>query len=414
MLTNDQTKPVAAAPLVRARENRLLGGVAAGLAERLEVDPFFVRAAFVALAGAGGAGLLLYAVLWVVMAEPEGTASAAPAGVVRTGPGDGQRALALGLVVAGSLLLLRGVGLWFGDALVWPLALASAGSAVIWSRGDQGNRSRWIKLAGLPEDPATTVLGESSSRARVIAGGVLVLVGMVSVLAANASLDAAAEVLLAVLVTFAGASLLLGPWILRLGKQVGDERRERIRSEERSDMAAHLHDSVLQTLALIQRSADPREMATLARSQERELRAWLYRPIGGGAGPDAMSTALEEAAGRIEQLHHVKVDVVVVGDGPLDNRSRALVQAVGEAVSNAALHSGAPVVSVYVEGTDDSWNAYVSDQGKGFVVEDVPSDRRGIADSIVGRVQRHGGTATITSTPGEGTEVHLRVARDRR
>jgi len=410
MLTQDR----AAAPLIRARENRLLGGVAGGLADRLDVDPVFLRAAFVALSAAGGAGLLLYAVLWVVMPEPPAPAVAGDRAQPRSAEGDAQRAFAVGLVVAGTLFLLREVGLWLGDALVWPVALASAGSAVIWSRGDQTERSRWIKLAGLPADRVTGVLGESSSRPRVIAGGVLVLVGMVSALAANASLDAAAEVLFAVLVTFAGAGLLLGPWILRLAKQVGDERRERIRSEERSDMAAHLHDSVLQTLALIQRSADPREMATLARSQERELRAWLYRSLGRSAGTDAMSTALDDLAGRIERLHHVKVDAVVVGDAPLDLRSRALVQAVGEAVANAALHAGAPVVSVYVEGTDDSWDAYVSDQGKGFVVEDVSADRRGIADSIVGRVQRHGGTATLTSTPGEGTEVHLRVARERR
>jgi len=431
MLTEDHTKPDLAKrdlakpdlarpnpaqgparSLVRGRENRLLGGVAGGLADRLDVDPVFVRAAFVALSCAGGAGLMLYAVLWVVMVEPEVPSPSASTREPRSSQGNAQRAVGFAFIVAGALLLLREVGLWFGDALVWPVALGSAGSAVIWSRGDQSDRSRWIRLTGLPGGPVTAVLGESSSRPRVIAGGVLVLVGMVSVLAANASLDAAAEVLLAVGVTFAGAALLLGPWILRLAKQVGDERRERIRSEERSDMAAHLHDSVLQTLALIQRAADPREMATLARSQERELRAWLYRPPGGGADSDAMSTALDDLAGRIERMHRVKVDVVVVGDGPLGPRSQALLQAAGEAIANAAIHSGAPTVSVYVEGTKDSWNAYISDEGKGFALEDVPLDRRGIADSIVGRVQRHAGTATVTSTLGEGTEVHLRVGRD--
>jgi signal transduction histidine kinase len=201
-------------------------------------------------------------------------------------------------------------------------------------------------------------------------------------------------------------ALVLGPWIARLATQVSAERSERIRSEERAVVAAHLHDSVLQTLALIQRSSDVREMSTLARAQERELRVWLYGPRS-HSEDELLSSSLEQLAGLVEQRHHVKVEVVVVGDRPVDDRSRALLGAVGEAVHNAARHSEAASVSVYVECTPEGCSAYVTDEGRGFDPDRVPADRRGITDSIVGRMERHGGTATITSEPGEGTEVHL-------
>jgi signal transduction histidine kinase len=174
-------------------------------------------------------------------------------------------------------------------------------------------------------------------------------------------------------------------------------------------MAAHLHDSVLHTLALIQRADSAPEVVALARRQERELRAWLYAPpvpLDGSLRP-----AVEAIATRVEQRHNVPVDVVVVGDAPLDARARAMVDACQEAALNAARHSGAALVSVYVEVEPDQLTGFVRDEGKGFDPERVPSDRRGIADSIRGRIHRHGGTAVITSSPGEGTEVQLRMPR---
>ena len=168
-------------------------------------------------------------------------------------------------------------------------------------------------------------------------------------------------------------------------------------------MAAHLHDSVLQTLALIQRSEDPREMTSLARVQERELRAWLYGP-GPHLDDETLGGALDALANRIEAAHRVKVDTVIVGDGPLDGAARA-------AATNSARHSGDDHVAVYVEATADAITAYVRDQGKGFDVESIPEDRRGIADSIVGRIERQGGRATISSEVGEGAEVHIEVPR---
>ncbi len=183
-------------------------------------------------------------------------------------------------------------------------------------------------------------------------------------------------------------------------------RSARIRSQERAEVAAHLHDSVLQTLALVQKRAeDPREVAALARRQERELRAWLNntRP----AGEETLASALEAAAEEVEGDHHVPIEVVTVGDGPLDERAAALVAAAREALVNASKFAGPEPISLYVEVTDERVEVFVRDRGPGFAVDEVPNDRRGVRDSIVGRMERHGGRATVHSTPGYGTEVEL-------
>ena len=177
-------------------------------------------------------------------------------------------------------------------------------------------------------------------------------------------------------------------------------------------MAAHLHDSVLQTLALIQRSRSAPDMAALARIQERDLRTWLYgRTRTSPNGQELLSAAIDGVAGRIERMHRVAVEVVVVGDAPVDDRLRAVLDAAGEAMNNAAKHSGASVVSVYVEVGPEAVNLYVRDEGTGFDSARLPPDRRGIADSIVRRMERHGGLASVASGASTGTEVHLRMPR---
>jgi signal transduction histidine kinase len=196
--------------------------------------------------------------------------------------------------------------------------------------------------------------------------------------------------------------------VVRLAGDLAAERRDRIRSEERSEMAAHLHDSVLQTLALIQRSDDPKKMVTLARSQERELRSWLYSSAQDN-GDETLSRALEAAATRVERAHDVPVEVVVVNDVPVSNGVDAVVKAASEAMHNAAKHSTAGRVSVYAEAVGGMLDVFVTDQGAGFDLDVVPDDRHGIRDSIIGRMERHGGTAAITSEAGEGTEVHLEM-----
>jgi signal transduction histidine kinase len=394
--------------IVRSRDNRVLLGVAGGLGERLGVDPILVRIAFAVLAIGGGSGVLLYLLAWGLSVEPD--AAAAPATPVRR-RANGRQAVALGMVVFGTMLLLRQMGLWFGDRIAWPVALAAAGAAVIWSRSDDRDRARWTRAgARIPGNPVEALFSGRVGLVRIVIGGVLVASGMGLALAnQGTNLAAAGNALLAMAITAAGLLLIFGPWTSRLARQLAEERRVRIRSEARAEMAAHLHDSVLHTLALIQRADSAPEVVALARRQERELRAWLYAPP---APPDgSLRPAVEAIATRVEQLHNVPVDVVVVGDAPLDERGRAMVDACQEAALNAARHSGAPLVSVYVEVEPDQLTGFVRDQGKGFDPGQVPADRRGIADSIRGRVHRHGGSATITSGPGEGTEVQLRMPR---
>ena len=203
--------------------------------------------------------------------------------------------------------------------------------------------------------------------------------------------------------------LVLGPWAWQLARERDAERAERIRTQERADLAARVHDSVLQTLALIQRTPDdPRRAATLARRQERELRAWLY-PERQPAAAGTLAEAIESAAAEIEELHGVRVEVVRTGDAALDERVRTLVLAAREAMANAARHSGADEASVFVDAGPSRIAVYVRDRGAGFDPEAVAADRRGIVESIRGRMERVGGTATIVSAPGEGTDVELEL-----
>ena len=173
-------------------------------------------------------------------------------------------------------------------------------------------------------------------------------------------------------------------------------------------MAAHLHDSVLQTLAMIQRSDDPQRMVTLARAQERDLRSWLYEPPT-ETNHGTVGEEIRAAAARVEGDFDVPIDVVLVGDRAIADPERPLVAAAAEAMANSAKHSGAPTVSVYVECTVGTIDAWISDQGNGFNVSDVPDDRKGITESINARMNRAGGEAHVTSSPGSGTEVHLRT-----
>ncbi len=203
---------------------------------------------------------------------------------------------------------------------------------------------------------------------------------------------------------------MIGPWVYRLASDLSDERAERVRTQERADVAAHLHDSVLQTLALIQKNADDGPaVARLARAQERDLRAWLY--AGESADERTIASALRGVAARVEDEYAVSVDVVAVGDDELDERLQPIVRAAGEAVTNAAKHAGTGRVDVYAEVTPAAVDVFVRDRGRGFDPAAVPADRYGVRHSIVDRMQRHGGTAEVRSAPGEGTEVRLHLSR---
>ena len=385
--------------LQRDPEDRVVAGVCAGVARQVGVDPLVVRVTTVVFALAGGVGIVLYLLAWTVSEERPPDAPAVP--ITR------RQTLAVGFIALGTLLLLRDLGLWLGDTLVLPVVLGAIGSVVIWARSDEDDRRRWTTLGDRLAGTSGT-----ASPVRILAGAILIGIGVTAILATNNALLALRSVGLAVGATLLGAGLLFGPWVARLVAELTEERRERIRSEERAEVAAHLHDSVLQTLALIQRSADqPRRMVALARSQERELRAWLYGRRDIDDEDTTLRGLLDAVLVGVESAHELDVDLVVVGDARPDDDVRALVAAIREALTNSAKHAGVTAASVYVEVEDDAVLAFVRDRGDGFAPADVDGDRRGIADSIRGRLRRHGGTATLVTAPGEGTEWELTVPR---
>ncbi len=370
----------------RSSDERVISGVAGGIGAVLGIPTTYVRAGIVTLSLAGGVGAVLYGLAWLSASQTAPTA-AIPRDL------DDRRRLGLGLMFLAALLTAHAAGLWFGDAVVWPVGLVAFGVAAIWDRSAAGIAVIDGSGAGGP------------GRLRVLSGALLMLGGFAVFITRIDAMRDLGTVVIAVAITAAGFMMVFGSWVVGLAGELARERSDRIRTEERAEVAAHLHDSVLQTLALIQRSDDPRKMVTLARSQERELRSWLYGVRGGDE--TTLDAALQTAAGKVEQTHDVPVEVVVVNDVPMTPRLEPLVSAATEAMNNAARHSGAPRVSVYAETLDGVIDVYVSDQGVGFDTSAAPPDRHGIRHSIVDRMERHGGSASIQSEPGDGTEVHL-------
>ena len=349
----------------RRADEGVIAGVCAGIARALAVDVTLVRLIFALLVLAGGAGFVLYLALWAY------SDSKPPI------------LIALLVLVAGAFLL-HAVGL--SNRSVGGAALIAGGLALTWRRGGSFQAHAAYSWAGL-------AIGG--------AGAVLLLTGG----RPSATLLAPGAV--------AGALLLIaGPWLWRLALERDAERSARIRSEERSEVAARVHDSVLQTLALIQRHAqEPRRVAAIARRQERELRGWLYgdRPLGDESA--SLIAALSGAAADVEELHGVRIELASAGGCPVDEAAGALVLAAREAMTNAAKHAGVEEIDVYLEVTDDAVSVFVRDRGAGFSRAAVPAARGGLAESIERRLERVGGRATITSAPGEGTEVELFLPR---
>lgn len=398
----------------RRRQGSVVAGVAGGVADHLGVDVFRVRLVFVVLVAAAGAGFPAYAALWLFCPiEPRGVRRDVP-------PRERQQGLALATLGVGLAFALSAVGGQLSGWVIGPLGVVLAGVALVWREADTGAPT----VDGGPPRRARWLAGRRLGLLRVLAGSLLVAAGLAAVLLGNVDLNQVQFGLLAALATLAGVVVLTIPWWLRLVRELGAERRERIRGQERADIAAHLHDSVLQTLALIQKQAgeDPagREVRRLARSQERELRAWLYGPPGGDtgratrAGDATFSVALAAAAGEVEDDYGVRVAPVVVGDAPADPDTTALVAAAREAMVNAAKHAGVDEVDVYAEVEPEAVEVYVRDRGCGFDPDAVGEDRRGLAGSVRDRMGRHGGTVRLRTAPGEGTEVGLVLPRRRR
>jgi len=364
-----------------------------------------VRIAFVVLTLAGGTGAVVYVAAWLLLPRDDGTRSLAQA-IIHERRWDVAQVLAAGSVLVGALLIVRNTGFWFSDAVVWPLLLAGVGLAVIWRQAGAAPHSTSTPTGVKSID----VRSRRGALARVVVGVALVLGGVAALLAASNAFSAIRQALVATTVIVAGLALISGPWWLRLGRDLAQERRQRIRSEERAEVAAHLHDSVLQTLALIQRNAsDPRAVVAMARRQERELRGWLWETGRPPPGGDTLGAEVARVAEEIEGSHGVSIEVVTVGDCPLDDRLRAMVGAAREAMVNAATWSGVTTVSVYGEVKGAEATVFVRDWGSGFDPSSVAPDRHGVSESIAGRMARHGGTALVRSTIGEGTEVQLRM-----
>ncbi len=388
--------------LYRSGRNRVFGGVVSGLAEHLGIDNRYsrnvLRLAFVGLTLSGGLGLVLYGAYWIVI--PLHADDSTRGRVLWRQYAAGACAAVVAMIVVSQTFSLNGFFV--------PILLATLGGALVWRQGSDNQRERWTRMS--TSSLRSTARGRTGV-IRLVSGAALVITGGVLVLHRGSSIEAITSALVVVAVVGLGFALITGPLWVGLVGDLSLERRELIRVQERADLAARVHDSVLQTLALIQRNAGtPREVARLARGQERELRTLLY---GRRTATGLLAAALNDAAGEVEDDYSVGVDAVVVGDAAMDADLDAVVQATREAMVNAAKHAGVDTLSLYAEVDPEEVVVYVRDRGRGFEPDEVPDDRHGLRGSIRDRVERHGGTALVRSAAGQGTEIELRMGRKR-
>ena len=383
----------------------MISGVAVGIAARTGLDPLIVRLIFVVLTLFGGAGIVVYAGLHLLLPDEAG----------RGAESSTVRSIVLGGLAIGASAVIRSLGLVPFSGVSIPVAVALVGGAVLW-REVRGPQTEERPPVGEVMRRLVGDTGEAMSdrqrrvrTIRLVVGVSMVIVAAVAFVAVNGSIEDVGPAVGSMAILIIGLALLAAPWLWRLASDLSAERTARIRSDERAEMAAHLHDSVLQTLTLIQRHPDRADdVARLARRQERELRSWLLdpeRPLRG-----RLSDVLRRAADQVEDDHGVTVEMVAVGDVRVDESMSMLAAAAAEAMRNAARHAGVDEISVYVEVDAADVEVFVRDRGVGFDPDAVDADRHGLSDSIVGRMQRIGGSATIRSTPGSGTEVSLRSA----
>jgi signal transduction histidine kinase len=378
-------------PLQRSAQDRLLFGVCAGVARGFGVDVVLVRLVFLALAVLGGGiGLIVYGALVLLLpSEPGPVIAWAPRS--RTAGG-------VVILLAAALAGLAIKQLTIPLKVLLPAALLTAGVALVWRQV--------ISAREADERPQLRELVRVGSGLALLGGGALLF------LLDSGNLAALSSALITAAVVATGLGLLVGPRLVRARAEADAERRERIRADERAHVAAQLHDSVLQTLALIQREDEPRRAQSLARRQERELRGWLY----GGEEPgesETLAAALRAAADEVEEHYGIAVDLVQPSDGALDEGLAALAAAAREAMTNAGRHADVAEVSVLARVGDDEASVFVRDRGQGFDLDGVAADRQGVRESIIGRMERCGGRASIVSSPGAGTEVELVLPRKR-
>ncbi|MGW1952478.1 ATP-binding protein [Streptomyces sp. NPDC001920] len=407
--------------LYRSSDGRWLGGVARGLAGHLGLPVIWVRLVFVGLFMADGLGALLYAAFWFFVPLGLGGVDAhRPSPFATETAADGRRRLvarkpdrgqivALLLMVVVAMIFVGSVDLGNGaKAYLLPAVLVGAGVALVWRQADNARRARWMEVGRRRR--TLTLL-------RAAAGVVLVTAGVSGIFVLQGSAAHLGSVLQAALAVLVGITLLAGPYLVRMTQDLSEERLMRIRAQERAEVAAHVHDSVLHTLTLIQRNAEnASEVRRLARAQERDLRTWLYKPEGTGKDeadePTDLADAVRRNAAEVEDKHGVPIEVVVVGDCPLDEKIAAQMQAAREAMVNAAKYGGeGGAVQVYAEVEGKTVFVSVRDRGPGFDLDSIPADRMGVRESIIGRMERNGGTARLRAVPGGGTEVELEMER---
>ncbi|GHJ93189.1 histidine kinase [Streptomyces sp. NE5-10] len=401
--------------LYRSADGRWLGGVARGLAGHLGLPVAWVRAVFAVLVLTEGLGLLLYAVFWIVVplgvggrAEPRPVFETTPDGRRRLRKPDRGQVLALIALATGAAIFIANLRI-DGETgrYVWPTLLIGVGVVLVWRQADNARAETW--------KGRTVKHGRGFHLVRGLVGVALVGTGLAVFVVVRGSIAQIGTALTAAVAVLTGIALLAGPWLIRMSQDLTAERTLRIRAQERAEVAAHVHDSVLHTLTLIQRNADDAgEVRRLARAQERELRNWLYKPEGTGRDeePETLAEAVKRSAAEVEDKHGVPLEVVVVGDCPLDEKLTAQMQAAREAMVNAAKYGGeGGAVQVYAEVEGRTVFVSVRDRGPGFDLDEVPEDRMGVRESIIGRMQRNGGTARLRAVPGGGTEVELEMER---
>lgn len=432
-------------PLARSSD-RVIAGVCSGLALHLGLPVRNVRLGMVLASLAGGAGLVFYAWLWIMVPTADeaarrharrpaspiapavsqvpgagtmhdaGTPASAAGNLTprpgQLGPGQpgpvpwlragGMRygkeiLLGCGLLLVAGIMIAQMLGVDVPLGTLIPAAAVLGGASIAWMQLDETRR------AGLVDK---TKADQAGGWARLAAGLALVVAGVLVMVSGSGSWEQTWLALLASVAVLGGVVLVLLPWALKFWRDLEAERAGRIRETERAEIAAHLHDSVLQTLALIQRRAgNEHDVVRLARAQERELRGWLFQDPGRESGQ--LSDRIKAVAAEVEDLLGNAVEVVTVGDAAMTEAHEALVQASREAMLNASRHGGG-TVSVYLEASDGQAEIFIKDRGPGFELGDVPADRLGVRESIVGRMKRHGGSAAILST-GDGTEVRLKL-----
>lgn len=372
------------------RNDRWIGGAAAALAREVGVQPLVIRGSFVVLTLVVGWGLLLYVLVWAWLAifSP---AQISPYSPTPKGATSLHRHLAIALIVIGLIALLGQLTPTAFTSISWPIGFVFTGALIAWSRGSNE-----------PEGISILV--------RIVAGLTVAVGGILAFAALSYSLWQAVLALVFGVAIIGGITIIAAPSVVQMARSLDGERLDRIRLDERARISAHLHDSVLQTLTLIQRNAeDPQRSVQLARRQERELRNWLYGPTTSTPDGVHLGPALEQAASDVEELHGVQIDVVAVGDNgePVPGDLAALIAATKEAITNAAVHSGVDRIDVFAERTSRGIEIFVRDTGVGFEPDKIGGDRHGVRDSIVARMERAGGIAIVHSSPESGTEVEL-------